>query len=532
MRKTDRLAVKYLAVLAALILGVGTSFAADNLSAAEDRGKLIYTKGVSAANRIINAAISTSEAPASATILPCIQCHGLDGRGIGIISPDINWAVLTDPKGHEHPQRAHGAYDEAALAHAIRFGRDPADNEFEPTMPKYAMADADMDDLIAYLKVIDAELDPGLSATTIRIGTVLPIYGPLAETGRAMQGILKAYFRTVNSAGGVHGRDLELVVGEYGDDEMPAFWQAQDLVRQEPLFAMVSSYLPGFEAEFTDLVDSQKLPHIGPASSFGASKTSRYEFVLQAGLSEQSEVLVEAVTEQALSALADVPKFGVVFPRARGISAAGEAVRERGAAVSGQRVATVSYELGAFDAATTAATMRDAGAEAIVVLGSAAEFVALGERFAEIDWSPTLLAPAILSERAVFNLPEAFRGEVFLAYASLPADRSKEGVALFETLHQNYALDYSNSIAQIAAFSAARVLVEGLERAGPAPSRERLVSALESLSDFQPGLTAAVSFGPERRLGAGGAWVVRVDRENGQLDYDRRWIELTGNAPE
>lgn len=526
MRAAKGLAVKYLVAVAALVFGGGTSFAADNLSAAEERGKLIYTKGESAASRIITAAISTREAPASASILPCIQCHGIDGRGIGIIGPDINWEVLADPEGHEHPQRAHGAYNDASLAHAIRFGLDPADNEFEATMPKYRMADADMDDLIAYLKVIDAEFDPGVSGGAIRIGTVLPTEGPMAPTGNAMRGILEAYFSSINSSGGLHGRHLELVVGEYGAGEMPAFWEAQDLVRSEPVFALVGSYLPGFEGEFTSLADTEKIPHVGPSTLLGTTGVSRYEFFLEAGLVEQAEVLIDAVLAQALTAQAKAPKFGVVYPLARGFETTGEAVREYGAAGSKQRVATVTYAPGEFDAAQSTKILRESGAEAIVFLGSANDFVALGEQAAARDWRPTLLAPAILAERGVFALPQSFLGEVFLAYASLPADHTEEGAVLFETLHRDHGLDYGYSVAQVAAFSAVRVLVEALEKAGPAPTRERLVSALESLKDFKPGLTAAVSFGPERRMGPGGAWVVRVDRKNGQLDNDRRWIEL------
>jgi ABC-type branched-subunit amino acid transport system substrate-binding protein len=526
MRKADSLAVKYLTVIAAMLFSAGIACAADNLSPAEERGKLIYTKGESAASRIITAAISTSEAPASATILPCMQCHGVDGRGIGIISPDINWDVLIDPDAHEHPQRVHGPYDEASLAHAIRVGRDPADNEFEATMPKYAMADADMADLIAYLKVINVELDPGVSGSTVRIGTVLPTAGPMAPTGNAMRGMLEAFFSSINASGGIHGRNLELVVGEYGDSELPAFWQAQDLVRSDPVFALVGSYLPGFEGELTSLADSEKLPHIGPSTMLGTKGVSRYEFFLEAGLVEQAEILVEAVLAQALNAQAKAPKFGVVYPHARGFDWAGEAVRDKAAAGSGQRVATVTYAQGEFDVVESTRILKESGAEAILFLGSASDLVALTKQAATLDWQPSLLAPAILAERGVFDIPESFLGEVFLAYASLPVDRTEQGAYLFELLHRDHGLDYGNSVAQVAAFSAARVLVEALERAGPAPTRERLVSALESLEDFQPGLTAAVSFGPERRMGPGGAWVVRVDRQNGQLDNDRRWVEL------
>lgn len=516
--------MKRLFILAALLVAACPAAAGDDLTPAQERGKLIYTKGESAASRIITAAISTSEAPASASILPCTQCHGLDGRGIGIVSPDINWATLVDPDGHEHLQRNHGAYDEVSLARAIREGVDPAQNKFEPTMPRYTMADEDMADLIAYLKVIDAELDPGLSASTIRIGTVLPTAGPLGGAGTAMKAVIEAYFDSVNASGGVHDRQLELVVGEYGAEDTPAFWRAQDLLRDEALFALVAAYVPGFEDEFTNLVESTKVPHVGPHTLIGSNTSSRYEFDLQAGLAEQAEALVKAVTSQAVVAQADAPRLAVVYPRAKGFNAVGEATADLGGDAG--KIIGVPYELGRFDAEAVSRRLMDAQTEAVVFLGSSAEFLALAQQAVSLDWRPTLLAPAILAERAVFDLPDAFAGQVFLAYASLPADRTPDGAGLFEALHSDAGIDYQHSIAQVAAFSAARVLVQGLELAGAAPSRERLVSALESLRDYRPGLTAPVSFGPERRMGPGGAYVVRVDRVNRQLDNERRWVEL------
>lgn len=393
-------------------------------------------------------------------------------------------------------------------------------------MPRYTMSDADMADLIAYLKRVQTESDPGLSATTIRIGTVLPAEGPLGMAGAAMRIVIEAYFDFVNATGGIHGRDLELVVGEWGADDTPAFWQAQDLVSNEPLFALIAAYLPGYEAEFSALVDEQQLPLIGPHTLMGTGGGGRYEFFLQAGLAEQGEALVEAVLQQAVVAQADQPRIGIVYPRLQGFDGLVDAARARAARHGIERVAMVPYEANGFDASKAVATLRSAGSEAILFLGSASEFVALGTEASELDWKPALLAPGIRVERGVVEMPQSFAGEVYLAYASLPADHTPDGTNLFEALHRDRGLNYRESVSQIAAFSAARVLVEALEKAGPGLSREQLVASLEGMENFQPGLTAAVSFNPNRRMGPGGAYVVRVDLINGRLDGGSFWIDL------
>ena len=515
------------AALAAATLGLVCAAAlADDLTPAEARGKHIYTKGESTSSRIITAAVATSQAPASASILPCIQCHGVDGRGIGIISPDINWEVLVDPDGHEHLQRKHGPYDESSVAIAIRDGVDPDGNALEATMPRYKMSDPDMADLVAYLKRIDAELDPGISADAIRIGTILPTSGPLGGAGQAMRQMIEAYFTFVNATGGVHGRDLELVVGEYGNDSTPAFWAVQDLVRFQEPFALVGAYLPAFGAELEALVEEQQLPSVGPYAWLGTERDARYEFFLQAGLAEQSLALVRAVSSQAIAAQAEQPRLAVIHPAGDDFDALAEHLRERVKSDGIDYVVKLPFVPGSFDAGALVARADKADVDTVVFLGSADEFAALGAQAAASEWRPTLLAPGILSERGVFDLPESFGGQVFLSYASLASDYTQEGSNLFEALHRDAALDYRFSAAQVMAFSAARVLVEALERTGPMPSRERFVSALETLSDFEPGLSAKVSYSPGRRMGPGGAWVVRVDLIERRLDAEQRWVEV------
>jgi cytochrome c553 len=71
---------------------------AAELTDAEARGKLIYPEGKSQSNRGIRASIGGAEAPSSATILPCVQCHGENGRGIGIVTSKSLPAGSTPPR--------------------------------------------------------------------------------------------------------------------------------------------------------------------------------------------------------------------------------------------------------------------------------------------------------------------------------------------------------------------------------------------------------------------------------------------------
>jgi len=61
--------------------------------------------------------------------------------------------------------------------------------------------------------------------------------------------------------------------------------------------------------------------------------------------------------------------------------------------------------------------------------------------------------------------------------------------------------------------AAARILVHALELCGKDASRESLVTALEGLYEYETGLMPKITFGPNRRIGALGAYIVTIDTE-------------------
>ena len=519
---------------------VASSAIAAEPAPADERGQYIYTEGKSRSNRVITAVLRRGEAPVPAAILPCGSCHGTDGRGAadysGVAPLNINWYALAQAGKHEHGARLHTAFDEQSIARAIIDGVDPDGNALDSTMPRYNMSDEDMADLIAYLKAVDSQADPGIGPTSIRIGTVLPMEGQLAGMGEAMRDTIEAYFSTVNAAGGVHGRRLELVIGSWGANDDPPIWPARDLVDKELPFALVSGYVPNYDAEFAALSAEKSIPLIGPYTALlpldGADDNDedsdeagnkRFSFYAVSGLAEEAQVLVEAVAAEMVPGQTRV---AVVYPQVQSFDALAESARDR-AAELGFRSATVSaYWYGQFDSAATVAQLRDEQVDAVVFLGSAEELLQLGRAAERAGWLPYLLSPGLLAESQVFDLPKSFSGRVLLSYASLPTDYTPEGSAEFEKLHDAFSFEYRYSMAQIAAYTSAKIAVEGLERAGRSLSREELVQALEGLQDYHPGLVPPISFGPDRRIGALGAHIVRVDLAAGRFDESTQWIDL------
>ncbi|MBU1397825.1 MAG: ABC transporter substrate-binding protein, partial [Proteobacteria bacterium] len=73
-------------------------------------------------------------------------------------------------------------------------------------------------------------------------------------------------------------------------------------------------------------------------------------------------------------------------------------------------------------------------------------------------------------------------------------------------------------------FINARVLVEGLQRAGADLTRDRFIQAIKSIQDFTPGLDINISFSPSDHQGMDRVYFTRL--ENGQFSLIKDWTDV------
>jgi hypothetical protein len=106
----------------------------------------------------------------------------------------------------------------------------------------------------------------------------------------------------------------------------------------------------------------------------------------------------------------------------------------------------------------------------------------------------------------------------------LPSDQTGESVLEYRALAEKYKLPGRHLPTQISAFCAAKILVEALKLAGKDVSREKLIRALEGFYEFETGLTPRITYGPNRRIGALGAYMVTIDPEKKEFKRVSGWI--------
>jgi ABC-type branched-subunit amino acid transport system substrate-binding protein len=507
--------------LAIVLLIARTAAVAERPSPeAAARGREIYDHGVAADGAQIKCVTGPQNTEVPAAILKCVSCHNSDGRGKaegGVYPTNIRWSELTKPYsvilpgGRERP-----SYSERLLIRAITTGLDARGNQLSETMPRYRLSHQQASDLIAYLKDLDFQHDPGVNDDSITVGVVLPPESIHAAMSRAVRETLTAVFDRINRDGGIYERKLVgcFVSAPLGDS--PAALE-EFVSRQQP-FVLLEPYIAGDEEAAASVIEKHQIPVIQPItlSTGWFPYKARYIFHLVSGLEGQGAALarfasarLERTAKPSILVVVDRPNDGVMERLKHEIAAPAIALRVAAAA---QVDHWTSY-------------LREVNPAAVIWLapgGKLQEFLAAAH---EEKIYPLLLAPSALAGPAIYQAPKEFTGRLFLSFPFLPDDQSREGHAEFTRLAETYNFTEGDVVTRRSSLSAAQLLVEALRKAGRELTREHLITRCEQFYNFHLTQMAPVSFGADRRVGRSGAHIAGVDLEKGSLFLPAQWIE-------
>jgi ABC-type branched-subunit amino acid transport system substrate-binding protein len=403
-------------------------------------------------------------------------------------------------------------------------GVDPAGNKFAVAMPTYRMPQEDMANLIAYLKRIETDTDPGLTDNTILLGTVLPEKAALHGLSESMGNVLQAYFAEINSRGGIYNRKIELRV-TYGDSKATVA-NATRLIDEDQVFAMVSGLTAGAEDGVAALTQEKEVPFVGPSTLLPQRglPLNRYIFYLLPGLKEQARALALFAAKKTDPAKS---RAAIVSPDLEFNRSIAVAVEEQAKKSHWSSVTTHHYLRDQFKAAQLVNDLKQRGVETVFLVGSGIEAASMLKAAESSGWSPSFfLLGSLVGKNVGDSISVEMKDKVFLAFPTVPADVSPSGAADYSALLQRNKLDSTHAAAQASAIAAARILVHALELCGKDLSRERLITALEGLYEYDTGLMPKITFGPNRRIGALGAYVVTIDPEKKLFPASVEWIAV------
>jgi ABC-type branched-subunit amino acid transport system substrate-binding protein len=365
----------------------------------------------------------------------------------------------------------------------------------------------------------------GLTDTTIVVGMLVPTKGALAETGEAIRAVTAAYFEGINSQGGIYGRKLELKIAETGDTSAATAANLERLIINERVFALTNIFTAGADQDIAAIAQRYEVPLVGAITLTPQTTApiNRQVFYLLPGVADQTRALVSFAAQK----LDKTARLAIVYTQGNTIATlSADAVDAQSKSLIWPLPARVVLKAALPEAmAAAVAELKNRNTQAVYFFGTGGPLGFLAEA-EKANFFPQFYLLGATGGSDIVNAPSGFNGKIFLAFPTVPSDVSADGEAKFRALAQKYQLPKQHVAAQLSAYVAAQILVEGLKLAGRDLSREKLITSLESLHDYQTGLIHALTFGPNRRIGVLGAHIVGVDVEKKQLVPTGAWISV------
>jgi ABC-type branched-subunit amino acid transport system substrate-binding protein len=473
---------------AAVLLLLAAIASGNDLTPQQQRGKNLYLKGESTAQRPVTALLGEDDVEIAASVVPCASCHARDGRGRpegGLRPPNIQWDVLMRPATTDDRNRA--AYTRSLLKRALTMGIDSSSKPLEKSMPRYRMTIEDMDDLLAYLEKLGSDHDPGVTDDAIRIGAVLPAG---EEEQLAVRSTLEKYFARINSDGGIFGRRIDpRFTTSAGTPEQRAATLATFIEADQP-FAIAAAWLTGADLAMSETTERAHVPTIA-AFSADAPPQDRFVFRLLAGVREQSLALIAAAKPAVDAHIAVISNGGTAASRIR----------------------TDLAEAGYTHVEITSTI--PAGTEVALFLNTPPALRTILDEAAAAPNPPRLLIPAAHSSGDLLSAPAALDGRILVALPSSPDDVTEEGAAELRTL----GVPPAHATACRLALAAAKLTVEAIRRVGRDINREALVSTLETFYAAPTMLTPPITWTPGQHTGTRNVRILAIDIK------EKRWVD-------
>ncbi|MCU0763918.1 MAG: ABC transporter substrate-binding protein [Hydrogenophaga sp.] len=353
-----------------------------------------------------------------------------------------------------------------------------------------------------------------LAAAALPAAAQLRIGQPSGFTGSVAAGVkentegAKLYLNAVNARGGVNGQKVELISVDDKFDPKLTVEVARELITNQKVLALFLNRGTPHAQALLPLLAEYKVPLVGPSTGAMSlhEPVNPWVFNVRATYQREAAKAVEHLATVGINRIAILEtddSFGAD-------SAAG--ALKGFAATNLKPVLQEKFPRDKPDFTALAKQVTQSGAQAVLIFGSAGNTAnavktlrAAGSRAQVVTLSNNA------SEGFIALLGEHARGVIVTQV--FPNERSVTYPLIKEALELARAAGMEGvSPAMMEGYAAAKVMVEGLRRAGPNPTPQGLRNALESIRDFDLG-GLKVNYSPTNHTGLDFADLSIVDAE-------------------
>jgi len=376
---------------------------------------------------------------------------------------------------------------------------------------------------------------PGVNAKDLKIGMSAAFRGPSAGLGTELYRGAQVYYTEINQRGGVHGRTISVVALDDGNEPTPCIKNTIELVEKEQVF-FLSNYVgtPTLTRALPVIKRYADRQMILVGNFTGAQLQREEPYVEQV-------FNIRASYRQEMLALVDrfwqtgARKFGVYYQidayGRSGTDGVARGLAQRGATIAAEATYVRNSARFAADVSPAVQALRQAGVDVVLCTGSYQGCGAFVRTARDRGWTVPISNVSFVGSEAMLSLllshgkttgRDYTRGLINSQVVPSYDDVGLPAVVEYRTLMDKHnpqlppgLRDPQHAAEQLSfrsleGFVNAKVIVEALRRSGPSPTRAGFRQALESLKNFDLGIGAPLTFGPERHQGLDNVYFTSV----------------------
>ncbi|MFK7966624.1 MAG: ABC transporter substrate-binding protein [Burkholderiaceae bacterium] len=342
----------------------------------------------------------------------------------------------------------------------------------------------------ALISSVSAEV--GVTDSEVRLGMVNVQTGPASALGKGMLAGSSAVFKEVNANGGVHGRQIELMVGDDGYEPDQAIDETLVMIEENEVFSLFGYVGTPTSNAVLPIVKEMEVPLVGLFTGAGTlrSPVTREVFNIRASYNDEAEAMVEHF-------LANGAKNVAVFYQNDGFGKAVLKGAKKALAKRDMKVhATGTFKRNTMAVESGLASLVAAKPDAIIMVGTYAPLAEFVKQARAAGLDSMMSTVSFVGTRNLVNaVGAAGDGVIITQVVPFPYQNDLALVNECRDLvkkHSNAELDYVN----LEGCLSAKVMVHALEAAGADLTREKLIEALHAMDKVDIG-GLLIGFSPD-----------------------------------
>jgi branched-chain amino acid transport system substrate-binding protein len=354
--------------------------------------------------------------------------------------------------------------------------------------------------------------DPGVTATSIKIGNIMPYSGPASAYG-VIGTAEAAYFRKINDEGGINSRKIDFI--SYDDSYSPpkTVEQARKLVEDDNVLLIFNSLGTPTNTAIQKYMNEEKLPQLFVAT--GATKWNdpkQFPWTMGWQPSYQTEAhiyaryILEKKPDAKIAVLYQNDDYGKDYLKGLedGLGAKANLI-----------VAKQAYDVSEPVIDSEIVNLQASGANVFVDVATPKFAAQSIRKLDELRWHPMFILNNVSSSVGGVIKPAGFdraQGIISAAYLKDPTDpqwKTDPEMKAWNAFMDKYLPSADKSDADnVYAYAVARTMVQVLNQCGNDLTRANIMKQAANLRDYDPGMllpgikinTSPTEFAPIQQL--------------------------------